>query len=155
MKHCTLTRFAQLHFATFGKMQIDDLMLYTVERPWKNNEAFVSCVPIGQYICHWRPTTTSVPGVFSGSTWYLEGHTVSIDRSTKDRCRVAIHAANRGSELGGCIAPGLRLGFLKDEWCVSNSNQALTAMLDKIGKQSFELLITRDKTDYISYGVNL
>lgn len=152
MDEVVLTRFAQTKFATFGELKIDDfLTLYTVERPWRNNKPFVSCLPAGIYQCHWRPTTTSVPRCFNKHTWYLEGRYVSYRHATKARYAVAFHIGNKATDVTGCIAPGMRLGYLGREWAVSSSNSALTAMHRRLGEKSFKLIIRPDKTDYYYY----
>lgn len=47
----TLSRFAYHPKATLGKIVIDDLELYTAERPWRGNKKNTSCIPTGKYTC--------------------------------------------------------------------------------------------------------
>jgi hypothetical protein len=40
-----ITRFALFGDRTLGRLKIDDLELWTIERPWLNNVPFKSCIP--------------------------------------------------------------------------------------------------------------
>jgi hypothetical protein len=65
----------------------------TVERPWDDNLADLSCVPVGRYLCLW--------------TWSPK-HNANVYelQDVPGRTAVEIHAANVFEQLLGCIAPG-------------------------------------------------
>ncbi len=70
----------------------DRLMTYSIELPWKNNQARVSCIPEGRYelIKRWSPKFGR----------HLQVMNVS------GREYILIHPANEALlELKGCIAP--------------------------------------------------
>lgn len=138
----TLKRFGSTPHGTFGVIHVDGIPFYTVERPWRNNERMISCVPLGEYELLWRPTTTSVPSGFGGHTWYLQGGTVSFDEEPgKLRYRCAIHRANIMDDVMGCIGIGKGLGYQSRRWSIINSGKALGDLLNKIGSQDHQLNI--------------
>ena len=117
MTEIVLHRFCQGEMGTFGKMVVGDKTLYTVERPWLNNEPRKSCVPRGTY------TVTRHDSPKFGDCWILEG--ITVGHFTGIRTHILIHAANKASELQGCIAPGLVLGALGNDWAVLRSRDAM------------------------------
>ena len=46
-----LERFAYLESGTLGKLTVGPWSCYTIERPWKDNQSNVSCIPEGTYKC--------------------------------------------------------------------------------------------------------
>jgi hypothetical protein len=73
-------------------LYMDRLVTYTIELPWKNNLARVSCIPEGRYelIKRWSLKFN----------WHLQIMNVS------QRSFILIHPANDATrELKGCIAP--------------------------------------------------
>ena len=78
---------------TNGKIQYQDrLMMYSIELPWKENLAQVSCIPEGRYelVKRWSPKFNR----------HLQVMNVS------QRKNILIHPANDAMhELKGCIAP--------------------------------------------------
>ena len=94
---------------TLGRMYCEgDFMCYTIERPWKNNERRVSCIPEGTY-----PLTTKEYGRF----WDKYNKPIPILEDTDPRSEILIHPANYAKDLAGCIA----LGDSKGEQAVWNS----------------------------------
>lgn len=68
------------------------LICHTIELPWKENEAAVSCIPEGRYFIRKRYSTKF--------KWHLEVMKVT------NRKYILIHPANNALlELRGCIAP--------------------------------------------------
>lgn len=108
-------------------MVVGGQRFYSVERPWKDNEPFESCIPEGQYRCEWRPTTTPVPNEYKGHTWYVIGGTVGFDSG--DRTRIAWHLGNTAEDVQGCIAFGLRLGTVGGKWAVQRSREAMSQLV--------------------------
>src|ERR1700676_1908789 len=78
---------------TNGKiLHQDRLMTYTIELPWKNNQARVSCIPEGRYelVKRWNRK--------------FDRHLQVMD--VPGREYILIHPANEAlHELKGCIAP--------------------------------------------------
>ena len=114
-----LVRFAHLDQGTLGKLTIPGgPTLYTVERPWKNNEPFISCIPSGVYPLEWDTTgrIKQVPRL----------------RNTGVRTQINIHTANHAGELHGCIAPGLTWSIDAGTPMVLNSRAALELLTEFI-----------------------
>ena len=83
---------------TFGRLYADDeWMCYTIERPWKDNERRISCIPEGTY-----PLFTKEYGRF----WEKYKFPIPILGSTSPRSEILIHPANYARELAGCIGVG-------------------------------------------------
>ena len=71
----------------------------TVERPWRNNEPFVSCIPEGIY--------PLVLGVFHRNTPELEDDYPSWEiHDVPGRTLVKMHRANRPTDVQGCVGVG-------------------------------------------------
>jgi hypothetical protein len=88
--------------STIGSIYYDnEFICYTLERPWKNNEPFESCVPVGAYQLAPHHTDRH-PNTFA-----LVGDTVSHHKSDKQRYAILFHPANYPRQLNGCIACGV------------------------------------------------
>jgi len=68
----------------------DGQEIFILERPWLNNEPFISCIPAGQYTVH--PDS-------KGQFKYYEL------ASVPQRSFIEIHPANWVHQLEGCLAP--------------------------------------------------
>lgn len=110
MTTVTLERFAYLDNGVLGK--ILELDIYTLERPWLNNEPFVSCIPEGFYRV----------GIDQEGKWtgYPELQNVP------GRTEIIVHPANRVDQIEGCIAPGLGWVVAQKEPEVRQSRIAMT-----------------------------
>lgn len=125
-----LTRFAHLSEGTLGKIQFSNgLALYSIERPWLDNQPFVSCIPSGIYELEYDMTgrIKEVPRL----------------RDTFPRTQINIHIANFARELQGCIAPGM-------DWSIENkiprvieSRKAMN-LLNEFLYKDFDLLDLED-----------
>lgn len=104
---------------SFFKPAKQPFKFYTIERPWKNNERRVSCIPTGEYV-----------GLIHHSPRF--GKTIWI-QDVPDRSEILIHPANFASELMGCIAPGQVHNFSKETNFVKSSRRTLDSILDYIG----------------------
>ena len=83
---------------TLGRLYCDeDWLCYTIERPWKDNERRVSCIPEGIY-----PIFTKEYGRF----WDKYKFPIPILGNTSPRSEILIHPANYAKDLAGCIALG-------------------------------------------------
>lgn len=116
-----LNRFVSEPEGSFGEIKHNDHhVCFTVERAWHNNSPFRSCVPTGVYSLLWRESPKW------GWRLHLEGETVSVTRSSKQRWACLIHPANHPAEVQGCIAPNRELRFRSDTWAGVLSAQALS-----------------------------
>jgi len=83
---------------TSGYLAVNDqIIAYTLERPWRNNTPFISSIPVGVYEGflrydhpddRWRIELERVPG----------------------RRHVEIHIGNKPRQTEGCLLVGMRLG---------------------------------------------
>lgn len=130
MSDARLTRFAYTPNGTFGRLVVSGKEFYTVERPWKNNESNVSCIPEGDYTLRMRDS-----GVVSRSTGgaYSRGWEVT---SVKGRSFIMIHPGNTVDDLQGCIAPGKGLGAVSGKWAVVSSRQAFDELMKLLAGQT-------------------
>tara|TARA_R110000782_G_C14778715_1_gene409762 strand:+ start:207 stop:551 length:345 start_codon:yes stop_codon:yes gene_type:complete len=89
----------------------EGLSLYTVERPWLDNKAFVSCIPDGNY----RIKRVDSPR-FGKNMWEVA--------EVPNRTHILLHAANYPHNVKGCI--GLGKGVYTDMSGVTSSKKAIT-----------------------------
>lgn len=111
---------------TIGKLFYrDKFICYTVERPWKNNEKNVSCIPAGIYdIEHY--SSAKYPNSFA-----LTCHDLGVGLTEKyHRTHCLIHPANFPDEVQGCIGPGLSLH--PSTWGVASSRKAMDTVRELI-----------------------
>lgn len=126
-----LERFAYTPMGTFGNMTYNDFTCYTVERPWLNNQARISCIPEGQYNLVWHN------GPKFGKTVALVGGTVAqYPDGVAARSAILIHAANEMNDLAGCIGLGYALGMIRNNWAVTSSLPAIKKFYDMLEEQT-------------------
>lgn len=117
-----LKRGIPTKYGTFGVLTTDDGTKFpVVERNYYGNLRNVSSVPVGEYrlVPHHSEK--------HGETVALVNHALSVHhlKHSDGRYGILIHAANRASELFGCIAPGLDNGIVDNEWAVIKSKSAM------------------------------
>ena len=124
-----LFRFSSGPMGTFGVLGIADpvavandlrlvgLTMWTVERPWVNNERNVSCVPPGVY--ELKPTF-----------YHRGGYSTFELMAVPDRSRILIHRGNTMDDVQGCIAVGDDLGCVGGKWAVLASRDAFTRFMN-------------------------
>lgn len=126
---------------TFGELFLDnDPLCHLAEQPDNHNTPFHSCVPAGLY------ELVSVSSPKYGETFCLYNPELNVvvskaemkNRLTRYGC--LIHAANKPSQLQGCIAPGDSLGFLDGEWAVLNSRETLARILPLLKTEKYVLI---------------
>jgi hypothetical protein len=95
MQEVILIRTSDDGKQTLGAMTIKgtDFKCKTIERPWKNNENMISCIPKGSYFVKWTPSPR------------LKRSTYEV-MEVPGRAGIRIHPANYAQELHGCIALG-------------------------------------------------
>jgi hypothetical protein len=122
---------AYLDNCTIGKIYYQDsLVVYTVEKPWKSNEPFKSCIPPGLYKIV-RHHSEKYPNTFA-----LVNHNLGIGHNKGDSLRYSclLHIANFEHEVEGCIGPGLDLH--PSTWGVSQSRKAMDVLNKLINLES-------------------
>ncbi len=138
MKELVLTRY-YLPTCTLGKLTGDEgLNIRTIERPWLQNQPFVSCVPEGDYkvIRDNRPSR--------GPTFCLINEDLNVYRypATGKRDSILIHVGNWVSDIEGCIAPGQAFSVMRGENAVARSVPAWRDLNLYVGTdQEFKLII--------------
>lgn len=105
-------------------------ILHTLERPWKDNQPDISCIPPGEYRCLYLPKSSS--GKYR-RVWWLQ--------NVPGRSGVLIHNGNFVNHTRGCILIGLTAGVSAGQPSVLSSRVGMAKLLDIIGEQGFTLHI--------------
>lgn len=126
MKKVILKRRPSIPMGTFGVLSVDNLVLFTVELPWKDNASNVSCIPTGKYRCSWTKSPR------------LKKFTYEIT-SVPKRAGIRIHSANFASQVLGCIALGEKNGVMDGKRGVFSSVSAVRRFEKLLDKQDFNL----------------
>lgn len=127
MANVTIKR-AYLPSGTFGDLYVDDqFVCYTVERPWLNNKANVSCIPEGLY------QLEAYLSPSHGHSFIVSGNTVEkFTNASQKRWGILLHAANLPRQLAGCIAPVNHLGIIKGQYGGLSSRAAVEKLFKKL-----------------------
>lgn len=120
MQKFTLIR-SYLKDRTIGYLQ--EIELYSLERPWLDNAPSISCIPEGTYLVQ-----RDKAGKFQ---WYKVCDVVG-------RSNIEIHVGNSVKESEGCILLG---SSLNAEFNLVHSRSALEKLLKTVGDSSFLLEI--------------
>ena len=115
-KSLRLVRVEDNGECTLGFLYLDgSIFCRCIERPWKDNQRGISCIPPGSYsvIHHVSPR-------FGPSLWVTD---------VPDRSEILIHPANQARELMGCIAPGRTFARWLDGWAVTDSRKTMASLL--------------------------
>lgn len=109
---------------------------YTLEDPWNNNEVGNSCIPIGEY--------GLVLGMFYGGDGVggKKDYPTYELQNVSGRDLIKIHVANMITQLLGCIALGLELGYMNNLWCVQKSQLAFDTFMSEMDGRSGLLKIS-------------
>ncbi|MCT6700903.1 DUF5675 family protein [Rheinheimera sp. 4Y26] len=125
--------YGELFNATTGER-----LCVTAECPWLNNEVGRSCVPAGDYV-----VSAHVSPRF-GRCLIISAPSLGVTPAGPSlRTHCLFHAANRPSELKGCIAPGNYFGAIDNDWAVMESRKALEKLLVLVGNDEVQLRIER------------
>ena len=121
-----LVRFGLFDDRTIGRLTVDGTQFWTVEKPWKNNAPFMSCIPAGLY------KIGRVDSPKFGDVWEI--------KNVVGRTHILLHAGNSADDVVGCVAIGS--GVFPTLSGVSNSRRAL-ARFDVLmaGKTADEIII--------------
>ncbi len=130
--------FSHGTFGTLFDATTGEPLAVTVECPWRNNSPGRSCVPAGDYVVE-----SHVSPRF-GHCLIITAPTLGVTKEGPSlRTHCLFHAANRASELQGCIAPGTRFGAVDGDWAVLESRKALDKLLVLVGNDKVQLRIER------------
>jgi hypothetical protein len=104
-----IRRFSLGKYSTVSNWHVvgTDFRCIGVERPWKNNQPFISCIPQGTY--------SMKLGFFSKG-----GYPAWEVLNVPGRTEIKIHKGNRPSESFGCPLPGVYLGVLPNKLLASH-----------------------------------
>lgn len=128
MKVVMLNRALMNESVTLGIMYVHDVKhkpIFTVERPWLNNQKSVSCIPCGIYLCQ-HYSSNKFRNVFQ--ICKVEGRT-----------KILIHAGNSVNDTYGCVLPGLTASNER----IYESRDAMKVLRSILKKESFILQILR------------
>lgn len=125
----TLLRVGYADQGTFGVLRDGAIpFAVTMEPPWSNNEARISCIPPGQYVCK------RVLSPKFGDTFEVT--------NVPGRSHVLFHAGNTLEDTEGCIMVGKAFDGTNALPIISSSRAGYGRLMEKVaGQDSFELEI--------------
>lgn len=133
--YANLYRLARSDQGTQGILNFHEYHVHTLELPWRDNQANISCIPRGEYEC-----TARVSPKFGLVYWV---------KDVLGRNYILIHPGNWAGDVekkykthtNGCILLGLDQGTLQGQIAVLNSRLAVTKFMREFDKQDFTLKI--------------
>lgn len=130
-----IKRVYQNDKVTIGIISIDkEPFFWTLEEPWNNNLANISCIPAGHYRAHEYQSSKF------GKCYQV---TDLQNRQPANRSGILIHAGNTVEDTSGCILLGMELGLLRGEKAVLKSKEAYNFFMAKMyGVLSCDLVIS-------------
>ena len=138
MKEVKMVTWVQGLF-TLGIMSFQDLNLFTLELPWKDNAKSVSCIPHGVYDVEFYQSPS-------------RGLLVPMLKDVPGRSYVQIHPGNYTRQIEGCILVGEAVKFLDQDAIpdVANSRSAFNKLVGRLDNKPFRLRIQR-QGDYVDF----
>lgn len=128
-----LERFAYHPAGALGRLYLPDgTVLFTVERPWKGNEPYLSCIPEGVYDL-WPHNGRRYKNV-----WQV--------MNVPERTAILIHEGNYPTDVQGCISIGMRL--FDTVVGVADSRKAMKKLREVLGAGEHQIEITHYTADY-------
>lgn len=135
MKTIRLIRTSTSVHGTEGILSCDNLLLYTLELPWRDNTPNISCIPAAKYQVAPRRSPKF------GDTYHVQ--------DVPQRTHILIHAGNFAgdttqhlkSHVQGCILVGRQRGFIGHQRAVLSSRLAMNDFRDLMDKEPFQLEI--------------
>lgn len=127
MFSATLRRIEMHSAYTLGVLKAPGFRCFTMERPWRNNEQNVSCIPTGDYDCKIRMSPKF------GRVYML--------LSVPGRSYILIHAGNTANDTYGCILLGKKAGYIESRRAVLLSRPTLRRFMQVFGGEDFRLTI--------------
>jgi hypothetical protein len=107
-------RYQRTNTHILGVLVIGEEVIYTLERPWKDNARNVSCIPPGEYRTSFLERSAS--GKYR-NVFHVEG--------VPGRSGILIHNGNIVDHTKGCILVGDRTGILLNQPAVLSSRSAM------------------------------
>ena len=126
----SLVRVSAQEFGTFGVLRTEANVPFavTLELPWKHNEAWVSCIPPGHYVCQRVHSPTF------GETFEVTG--------VQGRANILFHAGNTVDDTAGCILIAESFGGTDLAPIIADSKRGYGEFMAKqTGVDTFELEI--------------
>jgi hypothetical protein len=121
-----LIRIGQSNVGTFGVLRIGQVpFALTLERPWRDNETNVSCIPPTEYLCR------RVHSPKFGETFEVQG----VER----RSHILFHKGNTIEDTHGCILVGEQFDGAKLAYSGAGYGEFMAKMA---GLDEFTLRIT-------------
>ena len=130
MSKVFIRRYYQDEDVTLGVLNVGHhkhLPIYTLEKPWKDNQRNISCIPHGVYKI--RDYTS------------LKYKSVFEICNVPNRSKILFHVGNYENETQGCILPGLGTQYYGNQLMVTRSGDAMRALKELI-KEDMELDIS-------------
>ena len=129
-----ITRDSTSKHGTFSSIGVSTAdgkakMFNGVEKPWRDNKPFLSCIPSGQYIgIPWESNKF-------GSVYAIVGGTVSLYKGRAERYACLFHVGNYERDVPGCIGLGSAMG----DNMVVRSKDAMNAFREIMGDSMFRI----------------
>lgn len=121
----------------------------TIEKPWEDNQPFISCVPHGTYelVPFTRSNGDHVYALYNPD---LDVY-VDADERPNDNGRysILIHIGNWSQELMGCISPGEAIGIGRYKGRSTSPERLMVYKSSAACKKLFDL-IKVNQIDYIT-----
>ena len=129
MRFFKLIRVASLADVTFGVLLDDDIpFCVTLERPWRNNQRNISCIPKGGYVCLKKDSPKF------GKTYEVQ--------KVEGRSHILFHKGNIADDTHGCIILGEMYEPLNEKNAVLSSGKAFKEFMSRLeGSNGFALKI--------------
>jgi hypothetical protein len=154
MSQIVLIRYAYLPDATLGRIthtadgELIEPVLWTIEREWKHNARFVSCIPPGVYdlAAHSGTKFKNTFALISEANRIFQTE-AECTRPT-DRYAIVLHAGSWSDNFQGCIGAGYtRIGD-GDRWGVGRTVDGIAWLLQYIRDEEIERLEIKNHIYY-------
>lgn len=125
-----LLRVGQSKRGTFGVLRYEQVpFALTLERPWEDNETYISCIPAGRYTCR------RVRSMRFGDTYEV--------CNVPGRSHVLFHKGNYISDTQGCILVGEEFSGTWDRPFIASSERGFLEFRKLLNDiPEFELVIS-------------
>jgi len=131
LKRIHLHTNSSSHLVTMGALVFQGIpFLATLERPWRFNEPFKSCLAEGTYLCK-RYISKNHPE--KRLSWQVQ--------DVHGRTKMLMHTGNWVKNSKGCILPGTGYGLPTAEPKVANSANAMRILADLTNSEDFQLIV--------------
>jgi hypothetical protein len=102
---------------TWGRLYLPGFSCVTVERPWLNNQPFISCIPPGIYPVKW-------------ATFWKGGYDTIEILDVPDRTEIKVHKAIWPEHVEGCVGIGTSIAVYKERLGILGQTEALGSFLE-------------------------